>query len=192
VVGDHARLAEAVTVIAKEVGLGSQDIQVRSAKTLDGLGRRKSKQFDIFSVPLTNGLYGYVQKLDYDGEQGADLVRVYSQVSTEVGEISEIVRSGEMFPPVFTIISIGERKNGWRRIGRFPVEFEWPVFRQSPTSFFNPGVYADWYLWSKPDGMKLVGRLDESQRRFEFLCTWAPFALADRMATGVNPASEVK
>jgi hypothetical protein len=192
VVGDEANLSEAVAEIAKDAGLRRQHLQVRRAAKTEELGRRKSRNFEIFSVPLPNGLYGYVQKLDHDAEIAADLVRVYAHTSERVSEIVEIVRSREMFPPVFTLVSVGVCTNGWKRIGRFPVRFEWPIFRDSASSFLNPGEYSDWYLWSQPHGRKFAGKLNEAQRELEFLCTWAPFAVVKRMVTGINPASEVR
>jgi hypothetical protein len=182
VTGEGDQIRSAVKHAIGDLGISSRAIAIREVKHTRL--RRKPKQFDVFAVPLSNGRFGYTQFLGTCPVQFADLVRILPVVTDKVASLqAENVVKMDNIRPVYTIISVGLRKFGWVWVANVPVPFETPKFRHSnqAVALDVPGVYTDWQIWSGDAGWRFVGNLSESEKHLEFLTTWSPWSIAERI-----------
>lgn len=191
--GGRRAVEALVNQIARDMALGAGRLVVEAPARSQARKRRRPKPYDVWAVPLSKGKVGYAQCLSVDADdQNGDLIRVFSLTTETIAPLDAVLVSPMKFGPVLTVLSVAAGTFGWKWIGNAPVEFEQPVFRQSLLAVRGPGVYEDWILWSRGATVRWVGRLDEEQRKLEFLTTWSPCSIAERIVTGRNEYEEYR
>jgi len=173
----------------KEIGRWSDRLdQLSRSKRKRG---RRPKVGDYYALPLPDGRFGHLQYVHRDPESG-DFVQVWAVITSgQPAGVDTLARAKPLFPPVITAVSVGIEIGGWVLLGNRPLAepFRFPQFRGTNSLLFRrhePGVYADWWLWSGGDTWLPVGSLNDEQRQLEYHTAWQPQKLALRIATGEN------
>jgi hypothetical protein len=144
---------------------------------------------DIFLIPIDAQRFAYGQFVYGRGSISfAPLVQIFKYITSEEIErdISRIIRSGPLFPPVCTGVGAAIRAKLWRIIGSEAiVAFVYPTFI-SP--MYDPQV-GKVYHWSIFDGKftRVGEQLPENMKKKELMVTWSPHDLSRRITTGELP-----
>lgn len=151
--------------------------------------RLVSRLFDLYSVPLPDGRFGYVFYFARDLPTG-DLVEAYSLKTDQPATPSE----AELGTPLFlahTSCLFGLRTDGWQRVAnrrKVPAP-EVPLMRYSRKAFdsFQAGIYDDWIVINADREARLVGSLSPDLQELHIRQILMNDAIARMIATDEDP-----
>lgn len=88
--------------------------------------RRRPRVFDVWALPLGNGLYGHLQVLGRHPEYW-HLVQVFDAVTPHPLPLADVLAAPALLTPLFTYISPKTtQKSAAVWVGNAPVEFTYP------------------------------------------------------------------
>ncbi len=141
---------------------------------------------DILEIPLPDGRRAFCQVVSWEERLGP-LIRVYDLVTHERIPVEALKNAQALFPPVVSTVFDAVQTGSWEIIGHLPVgDFSFPAFISSRYDE-KTGAVSMWFLWHGQDCTYLGNRLPEECRQLEYLVTWSPSDIVERIETGRVP-----
>jgi hypothetical protein len=144
---------------------------------------------DVFEVSLGASLVGFFQYVARDSSQlHSHVVRVFKGrfAQGEIQDVSDVVR-GDIDFHAHVFLSLGAKRNFWRKVGRAGVEGSVDViFRNSSDYGRSTHKTSDkWFVWRIDGPFTQIGALSGPYRNAEIGIVVPPESLAYRMNHGV-------
>lgn len=143
---------------------------------------------NLLEIPLAGKRKGYAWFV-YRSKSRGDLIQVFNIIVPTDRFIApdEIIKKGQMFPPVATSVTAAVNHHGWKKIYfRKVIGLKFPDF---VSTFYDEkdGTARVWFLIREHEDVKIGDTLPEKYHDLEFFAHLSPDLVAKRIVSGKKP-----
>jgi len=139
---------------------------------------------DIIEMPLPNGSKAYAQFVKKD--KWGDVVIIYDLFTAKGDTVSvnDVIKRNVLIGPVITRIKVGidNSQFNWKVLAKSDIpKFESINFIWKEGGYGAKNIKTKWYLYNGIENKMIGERLPQEYKSFEYLVSYSPGALVDRI-----------